>query len=135
MDLSTIETDTVLVYPITLPDGVTNLSGVTEVMAAIDFENLEIKKFTVSNIQVSNVPEGMEYDLMNEALEVTLRGNSVLIGTLNPEDISVVVDLSGKEAGTFTVKATVVIANSSHSSIGEMGTHSVSVTLFTPEVE
>ena len=135
VDLSVIDTDTVLVFPITLPAGVTNLSGVTEVMATIDFENLAIKKFSVSNIQVINVPGGMEYDLMNEALEVTLRGNAVLIGSLDPEDISVVVDLSGKEAGTFTVKATVVIGNSSFSSIGEMGTHSVSVTLFTPEEE
>ena len=129
VDLSTIETDTVLVFPITLPEGITNLSGVTEVTVTIDFDNLLIKKFTVSNIKVVNVPEGMEYDLMNEALEVTLRGNAVLIGTLEPDDISVVVDLSDKEVGTFTVKASIVIGKTSHTSIGEMGTHSVSVTL------
>ena len=129
VDLSTIESDTSLTFPITLPEGVTNLSGVTEVTASIDFDNLLIKKFAVSNIKVVNVPEGMEYDLMNEALEVTLRGNAVLIGTLEPEDISIVVDLSDKEAGTFTVKASIVIEKSSHTGIGEMGTHSVSVTL------
>ena len=129
VDLSTIESDTALTFPITLPEGVTNLSGVTDVTASIDFDNLLIKKFTVSNIKVVNVPEGMEYDLMNEALEVTLRGNAVLIGTLEPEDISIVVDLSDKEAGTFTVKASIVIGKSTHTSIGEMGTHSVSVTL------
>ena len=129
VDLSTVESDTSLTFPITLPEGVTNLSGVTEVTASIDFDNLLTKKFAVSNIKVVNVPEGMEYDLMNEALEVTLRGNAVLIGTLEPEDISVVVDLSDKEAGTFTVKASIVIEKSSHIGIGEMGTHSVSVTL------
>ena len=101
----------------------------TEVTASIDFDNLLIKKFAVSNIKVVNVPEGMEYDLMNEALEVTLRGNALLIGTLEPDDISIVVDLSDKEAGTFTVKASIVIGKSTHTSIGEMGTHSVSVTL------
>ena len=129
VDLSTIESDTALTFPITLPEGVTNLSGVTDVTASIDFDNLLIKKFTVSNIKVVNVPEGMEYDLMNEALEVTLRGNALLIGTLEPDDISIVVDLSDKEAGTFTVKASIVIGKSTHTSIGEMGTHSVSVTL------
>ena len=129
VDLSTIEANTVLVFPIALPDGVTNLSGVTDVTVAISFENLSAKKFTVDNIQVINVPEGMEYDLMNEALEVNLRGDAGLISTLTPEDISIVVDLSGKEAGTFTVKATVIIGNNSYVSIGEMGTHSVSVTL------
>lgn len=130
IDLSTIEADTVMTFPIALPDGVTNLSGVTEVTVVIDFENLLTKKFTVNNIRVINVPEGMEYDLMNEALEVTLRGNAALMGSLNPEDISVVVDLSDKEPGTFTVKATIKIEDSSFASVGEMGTHSVSVTLF-----
>ena len=129
VDLSTIETDTVMVFPIALPDGITNLSGVSEVNVTIDFDNLIKKKFTVNNINVINVPEGMEYDLMNEALEVTLRGHAVLMGTLEADDISVVVDLSDKEAGTFTVKATIIIKKSTHSSIGEMGTHSVSVTL------
>lgn len=129
IDLSTIDGDTTLTFPINLPEGVTNLSGVTEVSAVIDFANLVSKKFTVSNIQVVNVPEGMEYDLMNEALEVTLRGDAILIGLLTPSDISAVVDLSGKEPGTFTVKATIIIANSSFASIGELGTHSVSVTL------
>ena len=129
VDLSTIEGDTTLTFPINLPEGVTNLSGVTDVTANIDFDNLVTKKFLVSNIQVVHVPEGMEYDLMNEALEVTLRGNGVLIGLLDADDISAVVDLSGKETGTFTVKAAIVITNRSFASIGEMGTHSVSVTL------
>ena len=129
VDLSAIESDTTLTFPINLPEGVTNLSGMTEVTATIKFDNLAVKKFSVSNIQVVNVPEGMEYDLMNEVLDVTLRGNAVLIGMLNADDISVVVDLSGKEPGTFTVKASIIITNSSFASVGEMGTHSVSVTL------
>ena len=129
VDLSTIEEDTTLTFPINLPEGVTNLSGVTEVTATIKFDNLAIKKFQVSNIQVVNVPEGMEYDLMSQVLEVTLRGNKVMVGMLDPNDISAVVDLSGKEPGTFTVKATIIITNSNYASVGEMGSHSVSVTL------
>ena len=135
VDLSTIETNTVLTFPIVLPDGVTNLSGVTDVMASISFENLAVKKVLVDNIKVINVPEGMEYDLMNEALEVTLRGENALINSLNPEDVFIMVDLSGKEAGTFTVKATIMIGNHNYVSIGEMGTHSVSVTLTAAEEE
>ena len=129
VDLSTIEEDTVLTFPINLPEGVTNLSGVADVTAAIDFKNLTTKKFTVNTIEVVNVPEGMEYDLMNEVLEVTLRGDSALMGTLEPEHITAVVDLTDKEAGTFTVKASIVIRDAAYAGIGEMGTHSVSVTL------
>ena len=135
VDLSTLDADASMKFPIALPDGVTNLSGVTEVVAFINFENLSIKKFNVSNIRVTNVPEGMEYDLMSQVLEVALRGNPALISSLDPEDISIVVDLAGKEAGTFTVKAAVVIDNSAYSSIGEMGTYSVSVTLTTVGAE
>ena len=135
VDLSTLDADASMKFPIALPDGVTNLSGVTEVTAFINFENLSIKKFNVSNIRVTNVPEGMAYDLMSQVLEVTLRGNPALISSLDPEDISIVVDLAGKEAGTFTVKAAVVIDNSAYSSIGEMGTYSVSVTLTTVGAE
>lgn len=135
VDLATIDGDTTLTFPITLPEGITNLSGVTEVTATIDFDNLMSKKFTVNNIQVVNVPEGMTYDLMNEALEVTLRGNNVLIGMLSADDISAVVDLSGKEPGTFTVKASIIITNSNYAAVGELGTHSVSVTLTEAEAE
>ena len=129
VDLSTVETDTVLTFPIVLPEGVTNLSGITDVAVTIDFDNLVTKKFTVDNIKVINVPEGMEYDLMNEVLEVTLRGSSTQITNLDPENISIVVDLSGKEAGTFTVKASIEVNQEGVIGIGAMGTHSVSVTL------
>ena len=129
VDLSAIEADTVLTFPIVLPDGVTNLSGLTEVTVAIDFDNLVTKKFTVDNIRVIHVPEGLEYDLMNEALEVTLRGSAAQINELDPEDISIVVDLSDKEVGTFTVKASIEIGQNSHAGIGAMGAYSVSVTL------
>ena len=130
VDLSTIEANTTMTFPIVLPEGVTNLSGVSEVSASIVFDDLKTKKFTVNSIEVINVPEGLTYDLMNEALDVTLRGNADLIGKLDANDVSVVVDLSGKEVGTFTVKATIVIKNNISTSIGGMGTHSVSVTLF-----
>ena len=130
VDLSTIEANTTMSFPIVLPEGVTNLSGVSEVSASIVFDDLKTKKFTVNSIEVINVPEGLTYDLMNEALDVTLRGNADLIGKLDANDVSVVVDLSGKEVGTFTVKATIVIKNNISTSIGGMGTHSVSVTLF-----
>lgn len=130
VDLSAIEANTTMVFPIVLPEGVTNLSGVSEVSVSIAFDDLKTKKLTVSNIEVINVPEGMVYDLMNEVLDVTFRGDAALIKELDPDDISVVVDLSDKEAGTFTVKATIQINNSKLSAIGELGTYSVSLTLF-----
>lgn len=133
VDLSSIDSDTQMTFAINLPEGVTNLSNVTDAAVDISFKGLSIKKFTVSQIRAVNVPEGLECDLLNEVLEVTLRGPTTLISQLTPEDITVTVDLTGKEIGTSTVKATITILGEQYAAIGEMGTHSVSVTLREPE--
>ena len=133
VDLSTLENDTQMSFAINLPEGVTNLSNVTDAAVDISFKGLTIKKFMVSQIRAVNVPDGLECDLLNEVLEVTLRGPTAQISQLTPEDIIVTVDLTGKEIGTSTVKAMITIQGEQFARIGEMGTHSVSVTLREPE--
>ena len=105
-----------LTFPINLPEGVTNLTGITEAIAEIRFVGLSIKEFTTENIKVINVPEELDYELMSEVVKVTLRGPTAKINKIKPEDIEVTVDLSGKE-------------------IGAVGTHTVSVTLSEAEEE
>lgn len=116
-------------YPINLPEGVTNLTGITEAIADIRFVGLSIKEFTTENIKVVNVPEGLDYELMNEVMKVTLRGPVARINQIKPEDIEVTVDLTGKEAGASTVKAAITVRGDSQELIGAVGTHTVSVTL------
>ena len=117
------------VYPINLPEGVTNLTGLTEATAQIRFVGLSIKEFTTENIKLTNVPAGMECELMNEVMKVTLRGPVGRINQIKPEDIVVTVDLTGKEPGASTVKATVSVRGDTEELIGAVGTHTVSVTL------
>ena len=59
IDLSTIETNTEMTFPINLPEGVTNESGVTEATVKIQFNGLSTKEFEVTNIKGINVPEGL----------------------------------------------------------------------------
>ena len=47
-----------MTFPINLPEGVTNLTGITEATADIRFVGLSIKEFTTENIKVVNVPDG-----------------------------------------------------------------------------
>ncbi len=129
VDLSTLEEDLTQVYTITLPEGVNNMSGKTEVQVSIQFVGLTIKEFEVSQIQVINVPEGLEHDLLNEVVKVKLRGATNLINELKPEDIFLTVDLSGKEIGSFTVKSSITIQGEKYASIGAVGPHSVSIAL------
>ena len=134
IDLSTIEEDTQMTFPITLPEGVANESGVTEATVDIKFKGLSIKEFDVTNITGINVPEGLEYVLVNEVLKVRLRGFTSVINNIDPEDISITIDFSGKEAGTFTFKPTITVSGEAFSSVGAVGSYSISATLRQPEV-
>ena len=122
-------------YPINLPEGVTNLTGITEVTVDVTFTGLSVKEFTTENIVVQNVPEGLEYELMSEVVKVTLRGPNSMISQIVPEDIVVTVDLSGKEIGASTVKGNVSVKGDQYKAVGAVGTPSVSVTLQQPEEE
>ena len=118
-----------LSFPINLPESVTNLSGITDAAVNIEFVGVSSKEFVVENLQAKNVPEGLEYNLMSEVLKVTLRGPTAQINALKPEDIVATVDLTGKEIGTLTCKATVSITADGFEDIGAVGSYSVSVTL------
>ena len=126
INLAEITKSQTLTFPITLPEGVTNLTGVTEVDADITFSGLSTREFTIEDIQMVNIPEGMEAELITEKLQIVVRGPTNLVVSLTEEDISVLVDLTGAEADTSTFKATVVFSDPT-TSAGAMGTYSVSV--------
>lgn len=127
--------NTQMTYAINLPEGVTNLTGITEATAEIRFVGLSIKEFTTENIKVTNVPDGLECELMSEVVKVTLRGPVGRINQIKPEDIVVTVDLTGKEPGASTVKASISVKGDSEELIGAVGTHTVSVTLKEAEAD
>ena len=95
----------------------------------ISFNGLSTKEFEVTQINGINVPEGMEYVLVNEVLKVKLRGLTGLINTIKPEDITATIDFTDKEAGTFTYKPVITINGESYVSVGAVGSYSISATL------
>ena len=135
IDLSAIEEDFETTYAIVLPEGVTNLSERTEATVKVQFLNLSIMDFEVTDIATINVPEGMEAELMSQVLKVRLRGPAVVMNKLTTENIKVTVDFSGKEAGSFTIKPTILISGESFVNVGAVGSYSVSATLRQAETE
>lgn len=127
IDLATIMENTNMTFAINLPDSVTNLSGVTEALVNISFSGLTVKEFAATQIEAINVPEGLEYELINEVLKVTLRGPTSLIDGISPDDIVVVADFTGKEVGTTTVKATITLNDEKYADVGAVGSYSVNV--------
>ncbi len=129
IDLAAIEADTELTYPITLPEGATNESGITEAKVTISFIGLATREVTLTEIHAINVPEGMEYDLISEVVKVRLRGPANLINSIEDADVVLTIDLTGKEAGTFTIKPVLTFREEIYEAIGSVGALSVSVTL------
>ena len=121
-------TNSDLRYTISLPEGVTNQTGVSEAVVTVKITGVSTREFTIDNIQSINIPEGMEAEIINANLAVKVRGPSELMLLLTEEDITAVVDFSAAEIGTATYKATITFAEG-FESIGALKTYSVSATV------
>lgn len=128
INLGEILENTTLTFPITLPEGVNNETGVTEVTVEVKFDDLKVKTMNVTNIQAVNVPEGMEVELITRALEITVRGPSLLIDAITENDLTIMVDFTNAQIGTATTRATVEFS-STFSDAGTVGSYVVSATL------
>lgn len=112
-------------FEIKLPEGVENLTGKSILTVDIIFPELVSRTFQVTNIRTKNVPNGMNAELLTQALTVTIRGAAAQVRALNADDLSVVVDMSDAELGTDSYKASVDTGR--FISIGAVGTYSVDV--------
>ena len=122
-------------FPIVLPNGVTNLTGVQEASVTIRFPDLLKKTFTVTNIETLNLPIGMELELLTKALQVTVRGPKALVEKMTAGDITVKVDLSGAQPGSTTLKPEISIGEEFKGVGAVGGPYSVSITLRDPDAE
>ena len=117
-----------LTYTVTMPEGVTNQTGVSEVTVTVTFTGLKTKDFIIDNIQPINVPQGLDAEIINANLMVKVRGPASQIDKLTEEDITAVVDFSNAEIGTATYKASITFADG-FANVGAMKTYSVSATV------
>lgn len=102
IDLTEIESDTAKTFTIPLEEGITNLTGISEVTATITLKGLATKDFLIRQISVVNVPEGLEVELITQELNLQVRGPAAQIAKLTADDVMVVVDFTGAEVGTAT---------------------------------
>ena len=128
IDLTQILENESVSFPIVLPEGVNNETGLTEATVYITLPELAVKKLSVSNIKAINVPEGMNVDMITQVLEVTLRGNKRMIDAIQAEDVIITVDFAGKTAGTQKVRPTITVS-SNYTDVGAIGTYTVSATV------
>lgn len=133
IDLSALERSTELTYPITLPEGVTNQTGVSEVTVSVAFTGLTTREYTIENILAMNVPSGMEADIISASLTIKVRGTAADLSKLQAEDITATVDFTNAVVGTATYK-TAIRFPEEFSGVGTiMGPYSVSATVTNKE--
>lgn len=128
INLADVEKSMEQMYTLTLPEGVTNQTGVNEVMVVVKFSGLMTKEFTLEKFQCINVPEGQEAEIINASLTVKVRGPAAQVNNLMEEDIFVVVDFANAEVGTATYKATILFGEE-FLDVGALKTYSVSATV------
>lgn len=126
VNLADITEDTTLTFPITLTEGLTNLSGQTEATVAIAFPELEVKTLSVNKIQVVNVPAGVKVNVGTQVCSVTVRGPKDQIDAITEEHLSVRVDLANVESGENMYAAHVYV-DGAFPGVGVLGSYNVLV--------
>lgn len=128
INLSEILEDQTLTFPIVLPEGVANQTGVEQVTVTIELPRLKTKTLRITSISAVNVPEGLQADIITKALQVTVRGPSSLISQIKAEDLSAVINLAEAQAGNVTMKAEIRVSES-FAGVGALDTYTVSANL------
>ena len=128
-DLSQLGGNEVYHYVIQLPEGCTNLSGVTRATLTISFIDLIQDTRTATEFQAENVPEGKSVTILTDELTVRIQGTAAAAAAVHDRDITVRADLQEVSAasGTYTVPAEILI--STGGDVGVVGTYQVTVIL------
>ena len=117
------------VYPIIIPEGCQNLSGVTQASMEVEFKDLVTEVISVSQITYTNLPDGKHIEILTQELPVRIFGKSADVADITGEDISVVANLTNyaSASGSYTVPATVTV--NSPADVGISGTYQVQLTI------
>ncbi len=116
-------------YPIIIPDGCQNLSGVTRATLQIKFKDIASAEVVADQITYTALPDGKNTEILTEELPVTVFGTAEEVAAVTSESLVVTADLTdyASASGTYTVPATVSVKGSGD--IGVLGKYQVQVTI------
>lgn len=119
-------------YPILIPEGCQNLSGVTRATLELQFKDMAKAQVTTDHFTYTGLPEGKRVNALTQELEVTVFGKREAVAAVTGEELLVEVDLSNYAAafGTYTLPATVTVTGGD---VGVTGTYQVQVSIHDQE--
>lgn len=129
IDLASFISTTTVTLPLPVPNGVENLTGVSEVTVKVEIKGLEYTKLSVTNITAINAPAGYYPSLVTQSLDIAIRAPEDVIDLIPATSIRITADLSelGNGDGIYTVPAKVSIAG--YGDAGVVGEYKVVVSL------
>ena len=124
------EESNTLTFDIVLPEGVTNMTGETQVTAIITFPELGTKKLTINKaqFQAAGVAEGTEALWISEMVDVELRGPKDLVKNITEKDVIATVDFTDEELGTIS-KVPQITLESDYAGVGAVSATPITATL------
>lgn len=130
VDLSQVVTTNTVEFDLHLDDGVTCASGETSATVTVTVSGLSTTSLEVSDIRLTNVPEGYKAELVTQSIPVMLRGNQTDLAMISESFVYAEVDLSGTDAasGSRTVQANIYV--SGFSTVGPVGKYTAVVRLW-----
>jgi len=129
VDLSLLKEDFTQQYEILMPEEVTNLSEKSTANVTVQLPAMELRQFTVTDIQPVNVPVGMNVALTTLEKTVEVRGYASVLDSLTAKNLFMLVDFSGAQAGMGEYKATVYLTEGLEGSVGIVGSYTVMATV------
>ncbi len=91
------EHTTELRFDVVLPEGITNESGITQVVVQVQMPQMETKAFRLTDFQVVGVPDGLYVQIITQVIMVKVRGPVELLSQLTPDMIVATVDCTNQE--------------------------------------
>lgn len=128
INLAEMPEDALLTFPITLPEGIENLSGITAVEVSVTFNDLITRILDVERILVAGLPAGMNYEIGTKRISVTFRGPEKLLQQMTTDNVSVLIDLTDAALGEELYKAQILL-DEGFGEVGIIGNYTVLVTL------
>lgn len=118
-------------YNLPLPDGVELAEGqkVESVTATVKFHNTAVGtvNFPRSKIELKNIPGDKQVQILDDSLQVRLRGVGVSTLYLSSNDVTVSVDLTGVGSGEQSVTAEVAVKDGNSATLYAVGEYAVHI--------
>ena len=116
-------------YPIIIPEGCQNLSGVTRATMNVEFKDMARTQVTTDQFRFLNAPGGKHVDVLTQELAVSIYGTTEAVAEVLGEHLTIQVDLGNYAAASGTYTIPVKIIENAPGDIGVTGTYQVQVTI------